>query len=339
MTTALAKLVAAFLTDPTSRRYGLDLMRDTGSGQRHDLSDARPSRARRLGPRRVGRRRPGRRRSSQPPVLPIDAGGRHRRASRAGRAAPTPRPARAASWPRCVRRERARPHDRRAGTSRRAPLAGRRGRLYAARMARRTRRPPDATSVECWLPRLAPGRIRVKPGIRAVQRRRWPGSQWLAAAVAVEPGRAAVRCHARYRAGGDGCRARDERTRVPSLDRQRLAIATSAIGPGNRHGCHATPGPRDHRPGRCVACPSIAPGAGYACAPALSCALRTLSSRSAWPCISSMPPTASQRRVPCRAIHSSRRPPQRPARGRLSCRWPSAPAYVWPPAVIGSSRG
>ena len=30
MTTALAKVVAAFLTDPTSERYGLDLMRDTG---------------------------------------------------------------------------------------------------------------------------------------------------------------------------------------------------------------------------------------------------------------------------------------------------------------------
>jgi PadR family transcriptional regulator PadR len=30
MTTALAKVVAAFLADPTSERYGLDLMRDTG---------------------------------------------------------------------------------------------------------------------------------------------------------------------------------------------------------------------------------------------------------------------------------------------------------------------
>ncbi|HZD99705.1 MAG TPA: helix-turn-helix transcriptional regulator [Micromonosporaceae bacterium] len=29
MTTALAKVVAAFLTDPEAERYGLDLMRDT----------------------------------------------------------------------------------------------------------------------------------------------------------------------------------------------------------------------------------------------------------------------------------------------------------------------
>jgi PadR family transcriptional regulator, regulatory protein PadR len=29
MTTALAKVVAAFLTDPDAERYGLDLMRDT----------------------------------------------------------------------------------------------------------------------------------------------------------------------------------------------------------------------------------------------------------------------------------------------------------------------
>jgi hypothetical protein len=110
---------------------------------------------------------------------------------------------------------------------------------------------------------LATGRVRVKPGILAVQRRRWAGCRWLAAAGAVGPGRAAVRSHARHRTGGDGCRAGDERARVPSLNRQRLAIAASAIGAGDRDRRRATPGHRAHGDRGRVAGPSSTTGTGH----------------------------------------------------------------------------
>ena len=84
VTAAVAKVLAAFLEDPSVDRYGLDLMRATGqpSGTLYPIL----TRLQRAGSdrRRVGETRPGRGRPATAPLLPTDTG-RHGGGPRGGR--------------------------------------------------------------------------------------------------------------------------------------------------------------------------------------------------------------------------------------------------------------